>query len=498
MTAHADVVDAASDARGFARRVLGQGGLIVTAHASAQVLSFARNAILAHWLSKGDFGVAAAIVMLLQMVETLSDVGADRLIVQTRDGDDDRLLATAHGTLVARGVLTAALILLAAQPLAGFFAVPDAAWAFAAAAIAPALKGFMHLDSRRAQRGLDNRPQIAIEVVPQAAALVIVLPAILLTHSYASAVIVMTAQALASLAVSHLMARRPYELAADPSHLRSLVAFGWPIWASAIPLVAVYQGDRILIGHLLGMEHLASYTAAFMLTMVPGLLAAKLGTSLLLPLLAQTRDDDDAFAGRTRQMLDWVALLAAIYLAGFMVVGAPVLAIAFGTKYAGLGTLLGWLAAMWAMRMIQAVAGMALMARGITRPFLTAGIVRAAGLPLAFAALHLDFGLEGAAAAGAAAELAAMLYLAWRLDRLRLGVTAALGRDLLARAAFLVPLAALAWGALRLAGPDAGPARLAIALVGSVLLTLAAAVKLRPQLRHALLTALRSPSACAR
>jgi len=434
------------------RRVLNQGSLVVGAHVAAQALSFARNAVLAHWLSRGDFGIAAAIVMLLQMVETLSDLGADRLIVQARDGEDPRLIATAHATLIARGLATATAILVMAYPLATFLAVPEAAWAFAAVALAPAVKAFMHLDARRAQRNLDNRPQLMIEVAPQLTAFLMVIPALMLLGGYASVVAVTAVQALLSLVISHAVAEQPYRVALDRAYLKRLLAFGWPIWASALPLVAVYQGDRLLVARMLGIEPLASYTAAFMLTMVPGLLAAKLGTSLLLPLLSAVRDDSQRFRERYALMVEAVMLISAAYLAGFIIIGPSALTLAFGAKYHGLDAVLAWLAAMWAMRMIQAVAGMALMARGMTRPFFSAGVVRAFGLLLAYAAISAGLGLEGAAAAGMVAELVTMLYLASCLDRMPLDGASGLGRLLVVRATLLVPVAAISFAALHLAG----------------------------------------------
>ena len=72
---------------------------------------------------------------------------------------------------------------------------------------------------------------------------------------------------------------------------------------------------------------------------------------------------------------------------------------------------------MWSLRMVQAVPGMALMATGDTRPFLTAGILRASALGLAFVAVELSFGLAGVAAAGVAGELASLLYVAIRAGR---------------------------------------------------------------------------------
>lgn len=432
------------------KRVARQGAMLFSGFALAQVLSFARNAIVAHWLSKGDFGVAAAILMLLQLLETLSDMGADRLIVQAKDGNDPRVVATAQTTLVIRGLLTAAMLLALAIPMAAFFGIRDAAWAFAAAAVVPFIKGFLNLDARVAQRTLDNRPQVLIEVVPQAIGLALTVPMLKLFGDYTAVLWLAIAQAFTAIAVSHIIAHRRYALAFDMHHVRRLVKFGWPIWASAFPLIAVYQGDRMLIGHLVGMEGLAAYTAAFMITMVPGLIAAKVANSLMLPLLATAQDDGHRFAERFRMMAEATALMASLYLAAFIIAGGTLLPVAFGANYTGLANLVGWLALMWSMRMLQAVPGAALLARGITRPFFTAGLIRASGLLLAWVILLSDGGLTGAAAAGAIAEFASLAFITWLLNRIDMRQTNAepyhLGNALAVRALLMIPAGLLALG----------------------------------------------------
>lgn len=475
-------------------RIARQGALVFSGFALTQVFSFARNAIIAHWLSKGDFGIAAAIVILLQLLETLSDLGADRLIVQARDGDDPRLVATAQTTLVMRGVFVAVVLVVVAHPMASFFGVPEAAWAFAAAALVPLLKGFANLDSRVAQRRLDNRPQILIEALPQALSLALTIPALMAFADYSAVLWLAVAQALFATISSHIVAKRRYRLALDHAHLRRLLAFGWPIWASAFPLVAVYQGDRMLVGHIIGMEGLAAYTTAFMITMVPGLIAAKLSNALMLPLLASEHDNADSFYSRFRMMAEATTLIASLYLVAFIIAGGALLPIAFGASYAGLGPLVGWLALMWSMRMLQAVPGAALLAKGITRPFFSAAIIRATGLGLAFATLISGYGLTGAAAASAVAEFATLTYISWRLNHLhthaegtavnghRLGSTMAL------RGVLLVPAGLLALGVSALAPETASYVTLAGLLIIVSLTVMALAALTMPDGKRQLMT----------
>ena len=273
------------------------------------------------------------------------------------------------------------ILLWAAPYLAHFFGADAAAPAFQLAALAPVIKGFMHLDFRVAQRRFDNRPQMLVEVVPQAAALLLTWPMLAVTRDYNAVVSLSIGLAVVAVVVSHMLAVRPYRFAADADILKRQLSFGWPILASSLPLIAVYQGDRLIIGHLSGMEALANYTAAFMVTMVPGLIAAKVGHALMLPVFSDNVRRGQHLMPKFKISAEATVLLAAVYLAGFIVCGEALLPIVFGAHYTDLGAVTAWLAAMWALRMIQAVPGMALMAHGATKPFFVAGVIRALALP---------------------------------------------------------------------------------------------------------------------
>lgn len=401
----------------FTRRVASQGALLFSGFAAAQICSFLRNAILGHCLAKGDFGIAATLTMVLQLVESLTDTGADRLVVQAPGGDSPRFVATAHSVLIGRGMLTAIALYLASGPFCSFLDITEAQQAFELVALVPLIKAFCHLDTRRAQRGLDNRPQMLIEVVPQLIVLALTVPVLGFIPNYAAVAALSLAYAGTTLLVSHAVAHRPYAMAADGPVLRQLIAFGWPIWLSAFPLCAVYQGDRIIIGKLYGMEVLAGYSVAFMITMVPGLIAAKVGQALILPVLTSQRDNPRTFANRYTSLSTVTALAAALYFVVFGVAGECIVPLAFGPNYTGLGPLTAWLALMWMVRMVQVVPGMAVMAHGETQPFLIAGLIRAASLPAGLVLALQGFDIVSLAAAGTAGELASFAYIVWRAGK---------------------------------------------------------------------------------
>ncbi len=466
--------------RPLGQRVARQGALLFSGFALSQGLSFARNSLIGHGLSKGDFGIAATITLMLQLIDTLSDLGADRLVVQASDGDEPHVVATAHATLAARGLLTGLLLYLSAGPIADFFQIPQTRWAFEFAAIVPLLKGLVHLDPRRATRRLDNRPSLVVEVVPQAAALALTLPLLRYDAGYAAVLWLSLIQAALAVLASHMLAERAYRMQLDRDVLRRLIAFGWPIWASAFPLIAVYQGDRVVIGRLLGMEALAAYSAAFMVTMVPGLIAAKIGGALMLPLLSEAKRTGGSVRDRFALMCDATALAACGYLAAFTIAGAAVLPLAFGRNYEGLGNLVTWLAAMWSLRMMQAVPGMALMAHGATRPLLLAGVLRAAAVLLSAVAAWRGLGLDWIAAAGCLGELASLAYVAWAAEQSESG----LARPLVTRTALLLPAGLVAVLPLSLMPVEAGLGTTAAVTAMLLGLIVGAALAILPGLRQ--------------
>lgn len=420
-----------------AARIGAQGILLFAGFGMAQALSFARNALLGHALSPRDFGIAASITLLLQMLEMLSDLGHDRLIVQAEDGHSDDFLATTHTILVARGLTLAILLYALAPCAAAFFSVPDAQGAFAAIALVPLIKGLTHMDCRRAQRRLDNRPQLMVEVLPQAIALSATLPLLEIFPGYEAVVALSLVQALSGIAIARALAGTAYRLAYRKDVARQLVRFGWPILLSALPLIAVYQGDRAIVGRLAGVEALAEYSAAFMITMVPGLIAARAGHALMLPVFAAVGRQKEPLQRSFATMAEATSILAAVYVGVFIVAGGKLLALAFGPAYRGLDGVVGWLAAMWAMRMMQAVPGMALMAAGETKPFLIAGLIRASVLPVVFHRAAHGASLEEIAAIGCGGEALSLLYVALRLRRVEPGLCTIL----LSRALFVIPAA---------------------------------------------------------
>ena len=77
--------------------------------------SFIRNIIIARLISPNDFGIAATFVITVSLLEMISDLAAHRLLVQAKDGNEERFQETAHLLMVVRGAVNAVLLFLLAS-----------------------------------------------------------------------------------------------------------------------------------------------------------------------------------------------------------------------------------------------------------------------------------------------------------------------------------------------------------------------------------------------
>ncbi len=431
----------AENSRHSGRRIVGQSLLLFGGYGLAQLLALARNALLAHFLSKGDFGIAAVLTITLQAFEMLTDPAVDRLIVQARAADLGRLLATAQLVIAIRGVLVGLLLALTAPLAASLFGIADTAHAFMLLALVPLIRAGMSLDCRRAQRDLNSTPSILVELLPQAGALAMTYPAVQWSGGYEAMVWIAIGQALLQLIVSHLFARDGYRLGFDRDWFRQIMAFTGPAMISALTLLAVFQGDRVIIGRFYGVETLAAYSVAFVLTMMPAILMSRAGTSLLVPVFAEL--DRQPVLRRTRFLLaiEITVVIVACYLAGFILLGGDIVALVFGPKYAGLGHLTAVLATMWALRTLQAPLTAFLLVAGEPKSLTIGGALRASALVMAIVLAMLGANLILVAATGIAGEALALLFHAWRIGKIEPEVH----HSMLGRLAYAPVVGVLCW-----------------------------------------------------
>jgi len=399
-------------ARGGAALAFGAG--------MGKLLSLVRNIIIARLLSPEDFGIAAIFILTLTFLQSVSEVAADKLLIQAKDGDDQQLQKSAHFFQIGRGLFGAAALFLLAGPVARLFGAPETEWAFRALAVVPLMRGFMHLDMRRVQRGLRYKPFIVVDLVSQAAAVVAAAPLAWWLGDYRAALWVLVVQSVVYCAATHALAERPYGAAFDAAAMKRLFVFGWPLMINGLLMFVVSQGDRLVIGAEASPYSLADlgvYAVAATLVMAPRQMLTRVATSLALPVLSKAQDDRSLFARRYRVCVEAATVVGAVVGVLMVVGGTELVVLLFGAKYAGVSIFIGWLAAKQTIRIIRTMPAIAGLAYADSAQLMLTTLARAITLVLLIAVAAAELSLAWIAAAGFAGELIALFAAVWLMAR---------------------------------------------------------------------------------
>ena len=374
------------------------------ANFGAQAISLVRTILLARLLSPHDFGIAATFLLIVNLIDMLPQMGLERVIVQDRDGNHPALQGSVQALQALRGTVGALALLAVAWPFALFFDQPEVLPSYLLIALVPLLGGFLHFDQHRFRRDMDFVPASLILFVPYVVSLAIMVGLLFVIQDYRILLWAVIGQQAATLILSHWLARRPYRWHWEQARFRHIVSFGWPLFLNGILLFAIMNGERMIVGNVLGMAELAVFTLMLNLSMTPTLVLASVAQSWFLPQLARLQDDSKGF-----EPLAHVTIQASLAMAlGIAVtaatVGPAVVDLLVGDAYrAGLG-LFVWLALSQAFRIAKAGCGVVALAKGYSGNQLAGNLVRVAVLPLGWWWLIQGGSLIGLAWLAIAAE----------------------------------------------------------------------------------------------
>ena len=441
-------------------------------------LSFVRNIVLARMLTKADFGLSGAFATTILMLELSGRAGLPQLIIRSPRGEDVSFMASLQTLQLLGGVISAALLLACSQPMARLFGVPDATGSFAALALIPFLNSLWHLDNSRQQRELNFWPVSLIEVVPQVVITLAVWPVTRWLPDHRSIVVLLLARAVLALAVTHLLAARPFRLGWDEPTISESLSWAWPFVLSGTVVFASQQANQMVVGGAFSVAQLAGYSIASSLTSIPWFIVATVAGALAMPVLARSQMVPKLLESRLRLLVELSAVIGVLLFISLSLSGEALIPLLYGKAYIGCGTYMVLMSAGVALRLFGLSGVLVAMARGDSRNELYANVWRCIVLPLALLAVRNGGSPATVAGCALLGEAAGVIVT---LRRLRRVVTLTRAELLPAAgylAGFMLLTVALLLGQVQRLGVGS---QLLIA-VATVLFALLVAAKLFPNL----------------
>lgn len=418
MTLHRQIIKAAT--------FLGTGQLAIFA------CRFVRTLIVARVLTKADYGIASTFALTVAMLETISNLSVDRLLVQSKEGDTEEFQSSAHTVQIVRGLFMMVLLLVLAKPVALLFERPEALayrlshlienpdtlWAFYLLAIIPFIKSFLHFDVFRMEREMHMIPSIVASTLPQVIVTIAAYPVTIWLNDYSALLWLLIAAEGMRVVASHLFAQRPYRVGFNRKHLYAIVVMGWPLLLNGLLLFAIMQGDRYIVGagFFYGVEGLAVYNIGVMLVMAFYQVIVQVMTTIMLPTLSQMQDDPKELAHRYTICAQSLCIVSALY-GTFMIIAAQEMVLIYKHKYAMAAPIVAWYGAAQAVRLIRVAPTLGAMAIGDTKCLMGSNIWRLIGVGIVFNVACAGYDLVWIAIAALVSEVPALVYSVRRFSR---------------------------------------------------------------------------------
>lgn len=266
---------------------------------ASQLFRLGGNLIMARLLAPEMFGLMS-IVFTIQMILTLlSDIGLRPAIIQSRRGDDPIFLNTVWTIQVLRGVgmFVACSAIAFGLTIAGRFDVfaPDTALGspqlppvLIVTSFAAVIAGFQSSNYITANRNLNLRGIVVIDLIAQVAGLLVMIALGFLTRSIWSLVLGGIVSAIISTSLSHkYLPGIANRFMLNREAFAELSRFGVWILVSSITYVLSLNIDRAYMGAVISATALGIYAIALSLYQAVDMLISRLFEAVLLPVLSE-------------------------------------------------------------------------------------------------------------------------------------------------------------------------------------------------------------------
>lgn len=289
--------------------------------ATVQILRLGASIILTRLLAPEIFGIMLLINSLRTGTELLSDIGIGQSVVRSPNGEDRDFLDVAWTLQVLRGVLLAAVALLAAFPVAELYGRPGLAWLIVAMSPVFILTGLQSPGVFLAQRRMELSRYAIYDVTNTVVNSALAIGLALVIPSVWALIIALVLGTLGSTILSYFaFERQRPRLRWDPRHTREIIAFGKWIFLSTAIYFAAISFDRFYFVGVLPIALVGIYAVARTFSDMLASLAQRAGSLMVFPRVAAMQDRREEMVPRLRAMrrktLALVAVVTGLAVAG--------------------------------------------------------------------------------------------------------------------------------------------------------------------------------------
>ena len=282
-----------------------------------RIFGAGRLLILAAILPQTELGLFGMAVVVMLLVEQLSQTGMRQALIQ-REGEIQDYLSTAWLSQILRGIVLGALLFVFAEWAESFFEKAGLASLMRWLALLPIMKGcfnigFVYLD-RELQFDKVVIHRTAISFIDNILSILFVL-------FWPFAISLVAARLVAvgcGIFLSFVLERRRAGIGFSLARFRELYKFGFWIFASSLLSFTMVSGGDLVTGKLLPVENLAVYQVAYSLACIPLIEIVRVLSTTMYSAFSRIQDDSNRLLLAFLRVFALVCMISACSVAGFL------------------------------------------------------------------------------------------------------------------------------------------------------------------------------------
>jgi PST family polysaccharide transporter len=290
-------------------------------------------AVVAHILSRHDFGVFAVALTAFAIVSSVAELGVSSCLMRA-DLDIDRLAPTVATVSVSSCFMLAAAMAAFAVPVAAALGSADAAGPIRVMALAVVVLGVFAVPNAQMMRDFKQGKIFlanTIAFVPSTAVLII------MAESGGGAVSFAWSMVIRQFVVGCVLivaAPRRYRPALTRGALQVILKFGLPLAGANFVNYLLLNVDYIFVGHLLGAVALGIYMLAFTVASWPYGLLGGVINNVAMPAFSRVKHDPVLLKNAMAFAVRAVCLIVMPMCAMMLALARPIVLTLYGEKWA--------------------------------------------------------------------------------------------------------------------------------------------------------------------
>ncbi|HEX4171242.1 MAG TPA: oligosaccharide flippase family protein [Acetobacteraceae bacterium] len=396
------------------QKTVGGAGWTIGWRAVTRALGFLSTLVLARLLVPADFGLVALAMSFARGIDILADLGVQdaliRITAPTRDAYD-----TAFTVNAIRGLVTATAIGISAWPFAQILGDPRLFQVVLALAAAVALDSFVNVGVADFRRDFAFHREFQLHIFPRIAQVIVTIGLAVNWASYWALVCGIVTERVLSVVASYAM--HPYRPHISLAAWREIVSFSTWTWLVGMARMVRERGTVMIIGGLLNATQVGIFAVGAEVATLPESELIGPLSRACFPSFAAARRAGTDVAENYLRIIASTLVIATPASIGISSIAAPLVILAFGSKWQPATPIVAILGASGTFAAITRISTVLLSACNILRPVFW-NVVTVSVLQFALLVVFTrQWGIVGAAYAAALALLLEQIGLSVRAFR---------------------------------------------------------------------------------